>query len=111
MSDITQGILKEYTDKGLEGIKKRLGDKWDSFTNAQRQSAERAARRVVKLDIDRRLGKDVVDQLRFVKVTIGEFEIASKIAIADIFWEEMNKTLESLGSFLAGVGKGLIPGL
>ena len=25
--------------------------------------------------------------------------------------EEMNKTLEALGSFLAGVGKGLIPGL
>jgi len=106
-----EDIVKEYADKSLTGLKDRLGEKWDAFTDVQRASATRAAKRWVDLDIQERQGKDVSVEKQFVEVTIGEFEVAAKIAFVDIFWEEMNKALEALGSFLAGVGKGLIPGL
>lgn len=106
-----ESLINEYAEKGLNGIKERLGKKWNSFTDEQRDSALRAAKRVIQLEIKKMQGKDVAIELRFVKVTMGEFELAAKIAFADIFWEEMNKALEAFGSFLAGVGKGLIPGL
>lgn len=101
-------VLKEYAEKGLEGIKDRLDGKWDSFTEVQRDSAKRAAERYLGLKVKQAGGEDVSIELKFVETTIGEFEVAAKIAISDIFFEEMKKAAEALGSFLSGIAKGLL---
>ena len=101
--------------QALPNIKESLAEKWDLLTDEQKASATRAAKRVVELEIKKKIGEDVDDDLAFVKATVGEFQVAGEIAATsafqEAFWNGVNKALEALGSFLAGAGKGLIPGL
>jgi hypothetical protein len=117
-----EATVEQFGLQALDNIKTKLADKWDALTPEQKQSAARAAKRVVKLDLQRRTliasGGDLTqntEDLEFVKVTISEFEIAGEIALTsafqEAFWEGVNKALEALGSFLVGAGKGIIPGL
>ena len=118
-------LVEEYALAAVGDIKETLKDKWDLYTREQKAAAQRAASRVIDLDLRRRLleaqGASAADlnavkeDLEFVKTTVSEFKVAGQIGLAAVFeaafWKGVNKALEALGSFLAGAGKGLIPGL
>jgi hypothetical protein len=110
-----EATVEQFGLQALDDIKAALAEKWDLLTPEQKASAARAAKRVIELEIKKKTGEDVTDDLEFVKTTIGEFKVAGEIAATsafqNAFWTGVNKALEALGSFLAGAGKGLIPGL
>jgi len=122
---VSEETIVKYAVEAITDIQADLGDKWDLFTDDQKTSAGNAARRVIELEIKKKqlqaTGASaadisaVNDDLDFVKVTVGEFKVAGEIGLASAFeaafWKGVNKAVEALGSFLAGAGKGLIPGL
>ncbi len=104
--------IENHTVMAVDEMKRQLGDKWDLLTDAQQASAARASERVVKLEWKKRVnGEDIDEDLAFVVATIGEFKMAGEVALYDAFWSGVTKALEALGSFLAGAGMSLIPGL
>jgi hypothetical protein len=102
---------EKFAKEAFDNIKAAAGDKWDNFTDAQKDAAKRSAARLVELSIQERQGITVTDERTFIEVTVNGFKLAGQIALYDAFWEGLNKALEALGSFLAGVGKGLLPGV
>lgn len=104
--------IAEYSQLAFEEMIKAFGDKWNTLAPVYRRSAKRAARRLVELEFEKRTtDKDVSADFAFVKTTVEGFKLAGEIALYDAFWKGVNKALEALGSFLVGVGKGLVPGL
>ena len=114
--------VEQFGLQALDNIKTKLADRWDALTNEQKQAAARSAKRVVQLELRLKTLKatggdptETLSDLEFVKVTVSEFVVAGEVALTsafqEAFWEGVNKALEALGSFLAGAGKGIIPGL
>ena len=95
----------------VDEIKNTLGEKWDSLSDTHKSAAQHAARRIITLEWDKRNGVDVDDDFEFVMATVNGFKLVGEIALYDAFLEGLKKALEAFGSFLVGVGKGLLPGL
>lgn len=122
---MSQDTIERFALEAMASLQESLADKWDLVTDDQKKAAARAARRVIELEFEKKQlqvsGASAAeiaannDDLEFVKVTVSEFTVAAEVATAsafqEAFWTGVNKALEALGSFLAGAGKGLIPGL
>lgn len=117
-----EATVEQFGLQALDNIKTKMADRWDALTVEQKKSAARSAKRVVEINLQLKTTKasggdtkELEEDLEFVKVTISEFTVAGEIALTsafqEAFWEGVNKALEALGSFLAGAGKGIIPGL
>lgn len=100
--------IEELSLEVGEHIKTVLADEWDALTNNQKNSAIRASKRYLELKVQKAAGKDVEEDLLFVERTIEGFKLSGKIKLYNAWWEGVNKALEVLGSFLAGLAKGLI---
>jgi hypothetical protein len=114
-----------YVLEALGYIQEEAGEMWGRLTEEEEAAAARAARRVLEINIQLKQARarganaaevaSLNEDLEFVKVTVGEFKVAGELALTSAFqaafWKGVNKALEALGSFLAGAGKGLIPGL
>jgi len=112
MTEEVTKVLKEHAEIAIDEIKDTLKDKWDDLAEDKQDSLKRAAKRLVELEFKKRVkGENVDADIAFVKTTIDGFKLAGEIAAYDAFWKGVNKALEALGSFLAGAGKNLIPGL
>jgi len=103
-------VLLEYGNLAFNEVKKELGDKWDELTPKQKLSLERCSRRIIELELRGREGLDVADDLAFVKATLQDFKLAGEIAVADLFWQGLNRALEALGTFLGGSARAIILG-
>lgn len=107
-----EGAVETHAKMAVDEIQNILGEKWAALTEAQRESAARASKRIVQLEWRKRVnGVDVDEDLQFVRATVNQFKLAGEVALYDAFWEGVNKALEALGSFLVGAGKSLIPGV
>ena len=114
---MTVELVKEYGDQALAHIQNAMEDRWDLLTEPQKSSVERSSKRLVQLDLQKRDGKDVEDDLEFVKTTVNELKLMMEIAVSDIFfeafWKGVDKALAALSTFLITAGKATlgIPGL
>lgn len=107
-----EGAIETHALMIVDEVKSKLGAGWNNFTDTQRASVVRAAKRITQLEWEKRVnGKDVSEDLVFVKTTIDEFRMAGEVLLYDAFWEGVVKAFEALGSFLVGAGASLIPGL
>ncbi len=107
-----EGTIETHALIAIEEMQEQMGEKWGSLTEDQRTAAKRAAKRLVTLEWQQRAeGKDVSEDLAFVRSTVEGFKLAGQIALHDALWEGVKKAFEALGSFLVGAGKSLIPGL
>lgn len=115
-------VAVKFGKEAFTNVKEELGERWNLLTEEQKDSAERATMRIVELELklttEQAAGQSTTEtenDLNFVKVTVDEFKIAGRVAAMDTFqdsfWKGVNKALEALGSFLAGAGKSLVPGL
>ena len=105
-------VIKDHAKLAFDEIKEALGDKWDNLSDDYKDSAKRAAERLVKLEWKKRVqGEDVDEDIKFVKTTVDEFKMAGEIMLYDAFWKGVDRALQALGSFLVGAGKSLVPGL
>jgi len=110
-------LVKEYGDQALANLQVDMGDRWNLLTDAQKSATERSMKRLVALDLKKRAGEDVDDDLKFVRATVNEIKLAAEIAVSDIFWDAfwkgLNKALDALGTFLVSSGKAALglPGL
>lgn len=111
MSSLEEG-LKQSAEEGFETFKSILGDRFDSLTDRQKDSAQRCLKRLTKLKLKELQGEDVSEDLEFIQVTVDEFKLAGQIALADAindaFWKGVNKASAALGIFLVNVAKGLV---
>jgi hypothetical protein len=114
---MSEELVKEYGDQAFSHIQIEMGDRWNLLTDAQKSSTERSMKRLVALDIKKRAGEDVDEDLAFVKSTVNEIKLAAEIAVSDIFWTAfwngVDKALAALGTFLVSAGKSALglPGL
>lgn len=104
-------LIKEYGDQALSHLQIEMGQKWNLLTDPQKSSIERSSKRLIELDLEKRAGKNVEEDLKFVKATVGEIRLMMAIAVGDLFWDAfwkgVNKALEALGSFLVGAALGI----
>jgi len=92
-------------------MKAEAGAAYDSLTEKQKSSLERATARWLELEMQDRAGQDVAAQKKFVKTTLDEFKMVGKVKVYDAFWKGVDKALVSLGNFLGAAGKSFLGGV
>jgi len=104
-----------YVADAIGEIREILEGQWDELTDEQKTSATRAAKRLLTLKAHQTAGKDVTEDLEFVKVTVQEFVGAGEISLATAFeaafWKGVNKAADAFGTFLGGAGRVLLNGI
>ena len=114
---MSEELIKEFGDQAFSHIQIEMGDRWNLLTDGQKSATERSMKRLISLDIKKRAGEDVDEDLKFVTATVNEIKLAMEIAASDIFWtafwDGVNKALAALGTFLVSAGKSALglPGL
>lgn len=106
-SELLQGQVKLI----LDDIKTALKGEWDSLPEAHKESAARAAKRLVQLKAKELRGEDVSVQRQFVQTTVEGFKLAGQIKLYNAFNEVMESALKRVGGILADIAKDSIPGL
>lgn len=106
---------KPFVEDAIGDLRLSLEGDWELLTDEQKKSASRAAERVLVLLAQDKAGKDIREDLEFVKATVAEFVVAGEIAVAtafeEAFWEAVDKASNAFGTFLGNTGKALLKGL
>lgn len=105
-------LAESLAGEVIEEVQAALGDDYDSLTDEQKESIRWTAEKVLELRIRVKTGEvGAEEKLEAVESTVQDWKVWGEIGADAAFWKGVQVVAETLGSFLAGAGRGLIPGL